>query len=220
MPSVTGAKSNTRVGGSRPEGDNRVASAAQEQETQRLIQACRSGDSAAWNALIHRYQPVLYRMAYSVCRHHEEAGDIVGEVLLHLYRNLSSYRAEGQFTRWLFRITRNCYVDLYVRSKHHSDLSLDTFPAGDSNYTDGYDIPDPAPSPERVCLEHATEQELAHAIRHLPANQRRVLTLYYPGIKSYQKISAEMGLPLGTVKSRLNRARHLLSERLEICAGR
>ena len=73
---------------------------------------------------------------------------------------------------------------------------------------------DPAPSPETLCLESETAQMLAKAIHHLPAYQRQVLRMYHTEGKSYEEIAAATGLSIGTVKSRLNRARTMLRERL------
>ena len=141
-------------------------------------------------------------------------GDIAGQVFLRLYQNLHTFRNEASFTSWLFRIVRNTYLDLCVRPAHKSHLSLDASPNNDSEPNAGRDIMDPAPSPETLCLESETAQMLAKAIHHLPAYQRQVLRMYHTEGKSYEEIAAATGLSIGTVKSRLNRARTMLRERL------
>ena len=118
------------------------------------------------------------------------------------------------FTSWLFRIVRNTYLDLCVRPAHRSHLSLDASPTNDNEPSAGRDIMDTAPSPESVCLENETAQMLAKAIHHLPAYQRQVLRMYHSEGKSYEEIAEATGLSIGTVKSRLNRARTMLRERL------
>lgn len=179
-----------------------------------LIERCKSGDTAAWDQLIRRYEKSVYKFAYSLCRNHEEAGDIAGQVFLRLYQNLHTFRNEASFTSWLFRIVRNTYLDLCVRPAHRGHLSLDAGPANDSEPSAGRDIMDPSPSPESVCLENETAQLLAKAIHHLPAYQRQVLRMYHTEGKSYEEIAETTGLSIGTVKSRLNRARTMLRERL------
>jgi len=77
-----------------------------------LLERCKAGDSKAWDTLIHRYEKSVYKFAYSLCRNHEEAGDIAGQVFLRLYQNLHTFRNEASFTSWLFRIVRNTYLDL------------------------------------------------------------------------------------------------------------
>jgi RNA polymerase sigma-70 factor (ECF subfamily) len=179
-----------------------------------LLDRCKAGDVAAWDTLIRRYEKSVYKFAYSLCRNHEEAGDIAGQVFLRLYQNLHTFRNEASFTSWLFRIVRNTYLDLCVRPAHRGHLSLDAGPNNDNEPATGRDIMDPAPSPETVCMEHETAQLLAKAIHHLPAYQRQVLRMYHTEGKSYEEIAAATGLSIGTVKSRLNRARNMLRERL------
>jgi RNA polymerase sigma-70 factor (ECF subfamily) len=179
-----------------------------------LLDRCKAGDSAAWDTLIRRYEKSVYKFAYSLCRNHEEAGDIAGQVFLRLYQNLHTFRNEASFTSWLFRIVRNTYLDLCVRPAHRSHLSLDANPTGDNEPSAGRDIMDMSPSPESVCLENETAQMLAKAIHHLPAYQRQVLRMYHSEGKSYEEIAEATGLSIGTVKSRLNRARTMLRERL------
>ena len=179
-----------------------------------LIERCKSGEMAAWDQLIRRYEKSVYKFAYSLCRNHEEAGDIAGQVFLRLYQNLHTFRNEASFTSWLFRIVRNTYLDLCVRPAHRGHLSLDAGPANDNEPSAGRDIMDPSPSPEAVCLENETAQLLAKAIHHLPAYQRQVLRMYHTEGKSYEEIAEATGLSIGTVKSRLNRARTMLRERL------
>lgn len=179
-----------------------------------LLDRCKRGDVAAWDQLIRRYEKSIYKFAYSLCRNHEEAGDIAGQVFLRLYQNLHTFRNEASFTSWLFRIVRNTYLDLCVRPAHRSHLSLDAGPNNDNEPSAGRDVMDPSPSPEEICLETETAQLLAKAIHHLPAYQRQVLRMYHSEGKSYEEIAEATGLSIGTVKSRLNRARNMLRERL------
>lgn len=195
-------------------GNGTSASVSTTSETM-LLDRCKAGDSSAWDTLIRRYEKSVYKFAYSLCRNHEEAGDIAGQVFLRLYQNLHTFRNEASFTSWLFRIVRNTYLDLCVRPAHRNHLSLDASPTGDTNEPSaGRDIMDMSPSPESVCLENETAQMLAKAIHHLPAYQRQVLRMYHSEGKSYEEIAEATGLSIGTVKSRLNRARTMLRERL------
>jgi len=180
-----------------------------------LLDRCKSGDANAWDQLIRRYEKSVYKFAYSLCRNHEEAGDIAGQVFLRLYQNLHTFRNEASFTSWLFRIVHNTYLDLCIRPAHRSHLSLDAGPNNDEESFAGRDIMDPSPSPETLCMEHETARLLAKAIHHLPAYQRQVLRMYHSEGKSYEEIAATTGLSIGTVKSRLNRARNMLRERLD-----
>jgi len=179
-----------------------------------LLERCKAGESAAWDTLIRKYEKSVNKFAYSLCRNYEEAGDIAGQVFLRLYQNLHTFRNEASFTSWLFRIVRNTYLDLCVRPAHRGHLSLDAGPNNGAESSPGRDIMDPAPSPETICMEQEVSQLLAKAIMHLPAYQRQVLRMYHTEGKSYEEIAEATGLSIGTVKSRLNRARNMLRERL------
>jgi|GEM_PF-106670 len=179
-----------------------------------LLERCKAGESGAWDALIRRYEKSVYKFAYSLCRNHEEAGDISGQVFLRLYQNLHTFRSEASFTSWLYRIVRNTYLDLCVRPAHKNHLNLDTSLTNDSEPSAGPDILDPCPTPEALSMEHETAQMLAKAIQHLPAYQRQILRMYHTEGKSFEEIAEATGLSIGTVKSRLNRARTMLRERL------
>ena len=179
-----------------------------------LLERCKEGDAAAWDTLIRKYEKSVYKFAYSLCRNHEEAGDIAGQVFLRLYQNLHTFRNEASFTSWLFRIVRNTYLDICVRPAHRTHLSLDAGPTNDNEPYAGRDIMDTSPSPETICMENEVSQLLSNAIMHLPAYQRQVLRMYHTEGKSYEEIAEATGLSIGTVKSRLNRARNMLRERL------
>ena len=154
-------------------------SLADQQEEHILLERCKAGDSKAWNTLIHRCEKSIYKFAYSLCRSHEEAGDIAGQVFLRLYQNLHTFPNEASFTSWLFRIVRNTYLDLCVRPAHRGHVSLDAGPNSDSEPAACRDIMDPSPTPEALCLEHETARLLSKAIQHLPDYQRQVLRLYH-----------------------------------------
>jgi len=179
-----------------------------------LIERCKSGDAKAWDTLIRTYEKSVYKFAYSLCRNHDEAGDIAGQVFLRLYQNLHTFRYEASFTSWLFRIVRNTYLDLCVRPAHRSHLRLDAGTNSEGEPNIARDIMDPAPQPEEICMDNEVGAMLAKAIQLLPAYQRQVLRMYHTEGKSYEEIAEATGLSIGTVKSRLNRARTMLRERL------
>lgn len=178
-----------------------------------LIDLCREGDSEAWNTLIQRYEKSVYRFAYTLCRNHDDAADIAGQVFLRLYENIRTFRNESNFTSWLFRIVRNVYVDTCVRAPHRNHLSLDEGLELDGDML-AHEVADHSPTPEQRYMEAEKKQFLDKAIRHLPAYQRKMMEMYHAEGRSYEEIARETGLSLGTVKSRLSRARQMLRERL------
>ncbi|HLV81427.1 MAG TPA: sigma-70 family RNA polymerase sigma factor [Chthonomonadaceae bacterium] len=179
-----------------------------------LIERCKAGDPAAWNELIHRYEGLIYSFARSLCHNAADASDVAAQVLLRLYQSLHTFRNGAPFKSWLFRIVRNTYIDDCVRDSENGHLSLDAGAGPDGETVPGREVVDPAPSPETICLEREMVRRLAEGIHHLPAYQRQVLALYARG-RSYEEIAQATGVSMGTVKSRLNRARRTLHERLE-----
>jgi RNA polymerase sigma-70 factor (ECF subfamily) len=179
----------------------------------RLIQACKRGDRAAWNKLIARYEKSVYKFAYTLARNYDDAADIAGQVFVRLYENIHTFRNDSHFTSWLFCIVRNVYVDTCVRPQHRSHLSLD-----DGLEIDGdrlaREVVDSAPTPLEATIAKEKQQVLRRAIRHLPQYQRKMMEMYHAEGRSYEEIAKETGLSLGTVKSRLSRARQMLRERL------
>src|SRR3954465_6163215 len=131
-----------------------------------LLERCKAGESAAWDTLIRKYEKSVYKFAYSLCRNHEEAGDLAGQVFLRLYQNLHTFRYEASFTSWLFRIVRNTYLDLCVRPAHRSHLSLDPGTNSEGEANVARDIMDPSPQPEAICMDNEVAAMLAKAIQH------------------------------------------------------
>lgn len=178
-----------------------------------LVQRCKRGDKTSWNLLIRRHQKPVYRFAYHLARDYDDAADIAGQAFLRLYENIHTFRNDATFTSWLFRIVRNVYVDTCVRAPHRGTLSLDSHRESEN---DGMlpEAVDPAPTPEEHSLRSERQQLLKRAILHLPAHQRRMVQMYHTEGRSYEEIALETGLSIGTVKSRLSRARQMLRERL------
>ncbi len=181
-----------------------------------LIQRCITGETAAWDKLISQNQQCVFGFAYKLCRNYDDASDITAQVFVRLYLNLQTFRSESSFASWLFRIARNVYLDLCIRPHYRSNVSLDTGCDSEGGATQFKvrDVADLAPSPEDQCINRDTSRLLSRAISFLPAYQRVVLRMYHSEGKTYEQISQSIGQPIGTVKSRLNRARMSLRERL------
>jgi RNA polymerase sigma-70 factor (ECF subfamily) len=181
-----------------------------------LLERCLANDKGAWDTLLRVYEKSVYRFAYMLCRNRDDAADIAGHVFVRVYQNLHTFRHDACFSSWLFRIVRNTYLDLCVRPAYRNNVSLDA----DSNSDTGLsrtqirEIADPCPSPETACIKKEIAKLLNAAVSHLPRYQREVVQMYHSDGKSYEQIAEATGLSIGTVKSRLSRARAMLRERL------
>lgn len=193
-----------------------MAAGMDPEEEARLLERCKAGDMKAWDTLLRQHEKSVYRFAYMLCRNADDAADIAGHVFVRVYQNLHTFRGDASLSSWLFRIVRNTHMDLCVRPACRNNVSLDTDSGsgGEKFASSVREIADPGPSPEAQCVKMEIRALLSRAIKHLPAYQREVLRMYHVDSKSYEEIAEATGLSIGTVKSRLNRARTMLRERL------
>ena len=182
-------------------------------EEKALIERCKRGDLAAFNDLVRKYEKQVYNFAYRLTGNYDDANDVAQDAFLRVFNAIGSFRGDASFSTWLFRITTNVFLDERKRAKAHPQASLDEYlELGESSVT--RQIEDPSPTPEAVLEESERAQILSKAISDLPEYQRAMVTLYHGQQKSYEEIAEIMDLPIGTVKSRLNRARLALKEKL------
>jgi RNA polymerase sigma-70 factor (ECF subfamily) len=178
-----------------------------------LLTRCQAGDPAAWNLLFRMHEKSVYRFAFRLCGNPDDANDIMVHVFVRIYQSLHTFRHEASFSSWVARIVRNTYLDMCVRPSWRKlpvvDLALEDDP-GLANIA-----PDRSPGPEAICMQKERTRLLQQAIQNLPAYQRQVLSMYHGEGKSYEEIALAIGISTGTVKSRLNRARRMLLERLD-----
>ena len=187
---------------------------AARQDESGIIEKCKQGDLSAFDDLVRRYEKRVYNFAYRMTGNYDDANDIAAEAFIKVYNAIKSFRGDANFSTWLFRIVTNSYLDGRKRSKAYMNIPLDEYiDLEESSVT--RQIEDPSPSP----LEHLEAGErsevLEWAINNLPEYQRIMVLLYHTQGQSYEDIAEIIGLPIGTVKSRLNRARLALKEKLE-----
>jgi RNA polymerase sigma factor (sigma-70 family) len=179
---------------------------------QNLIQRAKRGDVDAFNALVLHYQDRIYTVAYRLLRDREAAADIAQETFITAYRKLNTYRG-GSFIGWLSRITTNrCYDELRSHQRHPTDY-IEDLPGHEAD--DGPPLPAATPSPEQSTLENELYQAVQDCITALKADQRAVLVLSDVQGLSYQEVADATGATLGTVKSRLSRARQAVRRCLQ-----
>jgi len=169
-------------------------------ETAELLQRCRSGDSLAWEALVLRYQARVYGLALSYVRNPEEARDVAQEIFVRIYRKLSSFNDQENFLPWLLRVGRNACIDHLRRLKARgSDVN--------SPIEEDMEWPAPGQSPEAEASSGECRQLVYAALQRLSETNREMIILKeIQGLK-LEEIASLLALPLGTVKSRSNRAR-------------
>src|SRR5512143_3618467 len=178
-----------------------------------LIQAARRGDLDAFNTLVLAYQHQVFNLAFRIMGEEAAASDATQEAFISAYKNLKSFRG-GSFKSWLLRIVTNaCYDDLRKR-KRRPATSLEDL-VGDENGEGEFDVPSHADGPETIVQRREMAAMLQQGITTLPDDQRIVLVLSDVQGMSYEEIADITNSNLGTVKSRLSRARGKLREYLQ-----
>jgi RNA polymerase sigma-70 factor (ECF subfamily) len=156
---------------------------------------------AAFDLLLPRYQNRVFRLAYSMLNDRSAAEELAQDVFLRVWKGLPWYRGESSLSTWIYAITRNqC---LMARKKTHAQRAVaigdpGVFAAMDSRLVTRPDA--------------RSGVDIASLIGELPPQYREVITLFYMEEKSYEEVSAMLGLPLGTVKTYLHRARKQLAQ--------
>jgi RNA polymerase sigma-70 factor, ECF subfamily len=176
-----------------------------------LIKRAQSGDRSAFNALVAKHEDRAYRYAYRLTRDQEEAADVVAEAFVRVFNALNNFRAQSTFTTWLYRILTNCFLDLRKKDKGKLNLSLDASLQTEESEV-ARQVEDPHASPQDHAERGERERRIERAIQRLPEYQRAMVVMYHAEMMSYEDIAGALDMPVGTVKSRLNRARLTLRE--------
>jgi RNA polymerase sigma-70 factor, ECF subfamily len=184
------------------------------QDEGELIRRCQLGDSQAYNRLVERYQTRIYNYALSLAHNHADAQDVAQEAFTRAWFHIRSFRGDSSFVTWLTRITRNLFLDAQKRRKHDPRISLDELlDSADSSGIRA--VADEGPGPEDQALTQERVDAVRRAIASLATEHREILTLFDLQGFSYEEIMVILKVPMGTVKSRLNRARRALRDKLE-----
>ncbi len=173
-----------------------------------LIRITLAGDQAAFGELVRRYQDRLLTAMTAVCGSVSEAEDVIQEAFLQAYCKLDSFRSESRFYTWLYRIAFNMSVNM--KRKKRPTLSVDHV-----RESTGWDAADSGPAPDDGLQRVERSEQLMAAIGRLAEEFRQVLVLRELEGFCYETISEVLDLPIGTVRSRLHRARQQLREDLQ-----
>lgn len=178
-----------------------------------LIERWRSGDERAFEELVARYEKRVYNLCYRMSGNADDAGDLTQEAFVRVYAALPNFRGQSSFATWLYRIATNICLDELRRRGREPARSLDQpAPAEDGRLMP--QTADPAAGPPEEIERAELRAAVLGGIAALQPDHRAVLVLRDLQGLSYEEIAAALGCSLGTVKSRLNRARLALKERL------
>lgn len=192
---------------------NSAASESSRDEDLAILEAVRAGDPTAYRGLVEKYQQRVYGMVYGMLRNREDARDITQDAFVKAYNNLDKFRLESSFYTWLYRIAMNLAIDATRRRKRRVTTEFDEQIAsrdGTGAVSDQHHRESPSRSLERQQLH----THIMAAIEELPEDQRQAILLRELEGLSYKDISDIMGIPEGTVMSRLFYARKKLQKLL------
>lgn len=176
-----------------------------------LIQQAQRGSLNAFNSLVLLYQDAVYRQAFWMLKEPEAAEDAAQEAFLKAFRNIHNFMAGKPFRPWLLRITTNHCMDLLRKAQRHPMVPYEM------NTVDGEEVEacwmrDPSATPEQMMEQAELERSVKAAILRLAPASRAVVVMADVLELDYAEIAAILNLPLGTIKSRLCRARRSLRE--------
>jgi RNA polymerase sigma-70 factor, ECF subfamily len=172
-----------------------------------LIALVLAGRGDAFGTLVERYERAVYHLAYRTLREIEEAKDACQEAWIKAYRALASFRPGAKFATWIFTICYRVCCDRLAKRKRYSG-------------EEPPDVADPSAGPEGTFVAAEEAARLRAAVEALPEKYRVVVTLFHLQGKQYEEIAEVLGLPLGTVKTHLFRAKDLLRAALGPTAQR
>lgn len=173
----------------------------------RLIEDAVHGDLESFNRLILAYQDMAYNLAFRMLFDEDAAEDATQTAFISAYRNLSSYRG-GSFKAWVMRmVTNTCYDELRRRRRRPTVPLEPTNPEDDEEIESPSWLADGNPSPEEQVETEELEAAIQHCIQDLPEEFRAIVVMVDVQGFDYSEASQAVGKPLGTIKSRLARAR-------------
>ncbi|MCU0612768.1 MAG: sigma-70 family RNA polymerase sigma factor [Candidatus Eisenbacteria bacterium] len=181
-------------------------------ELTELLQRCRNGDELAWEALVRTYQGRIYGIAYGYVGNAEEARDLAQEVFVRIYRKLTTCRDPQRFLPWMVRIARGVCVDHLRRAKARP-------PAHDVPIEEDVSLADDDPNPEQHAITNARKRLVYRGLRTLSVINREIIVLKEMQGLPQEEIASMLKVPLGTVKSRANRARIELAKAILALGG-
>lgn len=172
------------------------------QDPKSLLRKAQAGDKASFEKLIAPSLPRLYNLAYQLTQHHDDAGDAVQETAIKAYRSLANFRGDSEVFTWLSRILRNTILDEFKRASRKHEEAVEAVPESldhslETRFEDG----------ERREL-------LKEALDEMSPKLREPLVMYDIEGFSYEEIATILEINVGTVKSRLSRARETLRGKL------
>src|SRR5882672_10739366 len=181
-----------------------------------VMERCALGSETAFRALVQRYRSRIMNLVCRFINDRDRAEEISQEVFLRVYRNRERYRKSGKFSTWIFTIAVNLTKnEIRSRVRHKGTFSLDAMEEDSGGQ--GLAFPDLKPLPDEDLNASEIRRRVAEALEKIPARYREAVVLRDIEGLSYEEVGEILRIPGGTVRSRINRARLMLKERMKPC---
>ncbi len=190
-----------------------MARMSEQNVDQQLVERVQRGDKNAFNLLVTKYQNKVANLVSRYVRNHSDVPDITQEAFIKAYRALPNFRGDSAFYTWLYRIAVNCAKNHMVASGRKppgSDVDIE-----DAEFYDGGDALRENASPEKVLLTNEIKKVVFDTIEQLPEDLRTAINLRELEGLSYEEIATIMECPVGTVRSRIFRARDAVDRKIK-----
>lgn len=180
-----------------------------------LLEATRTGDEDAFYELVRRYRNQITNYVYRIIDDYDCAVDLAQETFVRVYNNVDRYQATYSFSTYIYKIAHNLAISEIRKRKRHRLIPLPFFFSDKDGDEVEIELPDQRlTQADEMMISDERNKAVKKAIGSLPEKYRGALVLCHIEEKSYEEISEILDLPVGTVKSRINRARNLLKEKL------
>jgi RNA polymerase sigma factor (sigma-70 family) len=179
------------------------------QQDMELVGKARKGDQLAYGELLSRYRDAIYFMLLKMVNSPIDAEDLTIEAFGKAFKNIDQYTPNFAFSTWLFKIATNNCID-FIRKKRASHVSLDQSMDGEDSLSPSSMIQSDDPDPESNLINQQKIKHMRNVVSRLKPRYRTLVELRYFKEYSYEEISEELDIPIGTVKAQLFRARELL----------
>jgi RNA polymerase sigma-70 factor (ECF subfamily) len=173
-----------------------------------LIERCLRKENAAWELVVARFKRKVFHIAYKFTGRHDDAEDLTQEIFLKVFKSLEKFNRDADFSTWLSSVARNYCIDRYRASKREKEVLVEDLVAFDLAPAS------PGSNPHRALEDRDRRSFLRRGLEALPEKLREAVVLRDLQGLSYQEMAERLGLPEGTVKSRINRGREELTRLL------
>ena len=182
-----------------------------------LVDRFKNGDASAFDEMVSRYWDRIYSMVNQLLRNSQDAEEVTQDAFIRAHRGLANFRGDSAFSTWLYQIATNLARNRYWywwRRKRDKSVSLDAPVSADNATTLAEIIPAEVATPDDITVTREFVTRIASGMERLGAKHREILILRNIKNQSYEEIAGILGISVGTVKSRIARARESLRAKL------